>query len=248
MSKLLVGGVGCAVVALSAGVASATVSMSALGGVGITFNTVVEDAPGTQVGRTGLLFTATLGGGGYVGGDAPDSIATGNLGFGFDGGFPDGFAPVNGSGLHLSYEAIAGSSLAGTSLSTGLLFYKLSFKNVTETSIYTLTCTFDSLARFDGSVGRADESGDGSVSTYYELSDFNGYSIVTTLSESRNAPVLDTVFASPAGVTITVAPGDTAEFTMTIDTLAETAKVPAPSSVALGAASCMVLAVRRRRR
>ncbi|MCC6428936.1 MAG: hypothetical protein IT435_19210 [Phycisphaerales bacterium] len=100
-----------------------------------------EVPTGQAAGRAGLKFQSELQGWGYNGGSAEDAQSNSNIDFGYIGGFPDGKAPVPGTGMYITFNPQVAASTPGDAYGLGTLILRMLLTDQTlGSSRWELTC------------------------------------------------------------------------------------------------------------
>jgi hypothetical protein len=97
----------------------------------VIFTSVREIPSGQASGRSGLSFQYAIDGYGFSGGSAADADSDINIDIGYIGAFPDGKAPVQGSGLKLTFNPYASATQTGDAYGIGSLWLRNTFTDKT---------------------------------------------------------------------------------------------------------------------
>lgn len=97
----------------------------------VIFTAVREIPDGQASGRSGLSFQYAVDAYGFSGGTAADADSDINIDIGYIGAFPDGKAPVPGSGLKLTFNPYASATEPGDAYGIGALWLRNTFTDKT---------------------------------------------------------------------------------------------------------------------
>jgi VCBS repeat-containing protein len=222
--------------------------------VEIVFKDVQEITTGTPAGRTGLGFVSQISGSGFTGGTSADGVKSADVNFGFIGGFPDGNAPLIGSGLFLGFNPMASASLQGDAFGIGTLFLNLALTDRTNAaSSWLITAEIKSYVELAGTIGNiATDTGIGMASVAYDATDSLGSVSETTVNETRTSPLNLTRIDGPTrtiSLQISGTPdADPAQALINLRVEAESRVeiIPTPGTVALAMIGLGAAARRRR--
>jgi hypothetical protein len=116
----------------------------------VIFTAVREIPSGQASGRNGLSFQYAVDAYGFSGGSAADADSDINIDIGYIGAFPDGKAPVPGSGLKLTFNPYASATEMGDAFGIGALWLRNTFTDKTGgNSRWEIECQISTWVKCD---------------------------------------------------------------------------------------------------
>ncbi|GMV24488.1 MAG: hypothetical protein AMXMBFR58_05190 [Phycisphaerae bacterium] len=104
--------------------------MSSKAYIELVFVSVTETSTAPK-GRAGLQYKTSLAGFGFTGGTSADADSDANVDLGYIGGFPDGKAPLPGSGMYIAFNPVASCSEEGNAMGIGNLILSMVLTDTT---------------------------------------------------------------------------------------------------------------------
>ncbi len=223
------------ILALAAGIvftaplatAAAGISVSSKAVVQVIFTQVREIPTSHAAGRAGLSFQTGLSGFGYSGGSAEDAQSDAIVDLGFLGGFPDGKAPVPGTGAYIGFNPYASCSEAGDAYGIGSLYFQLALTDKTAgQSRWEVTCEITSWVWVTGSCDSLELCNSyWSATAGFDMTDANSAYEQTLVTQRGYRPMTTTMESGPAQTVTMVIQGspetDPAQAVMNLKTEAE---------------------------
>lgn len=191
------------------GTAAAAVHLSATAHVQLVFTKVKEVPIGAPAGRAGLKYQTGLSGFGFSGGSAEDADSDANIDLGFLGGFPDGNAPLVGSGAYISFNPFASCSLPGDAFGIGSLYFEMAMTDRTQgSSRWEITCEITSWVKVEATFEGLDpQISYWSATAGFDLTDSNTAFDETLITRGGVRPDTSHVYYGPIRVVTLVIAG-----------------------------------------
>ncbi len=151
--------------------AAATLSVSAHSE--LIFVAVTEiPHQGPPAGRAGLKFVTNVGGWGYNGTDSEDGMSDSNVDLGYIGGFPDGKAPLPGSGAYITFNPFISGATDGETYGIGTLIFQFLMTDKTQgKSRWELTCEIRTWVEVTGAFDTLLQQGYWSANAGFDATD-----------------------------------------------------------------------------